>query len=66
MGLQYDNTGFSYFLLASLSLYLLPSYLYVFRSVGAYYRSFKEGGKARTREEGEKVRRERSRDPRGD
>jgi len=37
MGLQYDNSAFYYFLLSSLSLYLLPSYIYILRTL---YRQF--------------------------
>ena len=56
MGLQYDNSAFSYFLLASLSLYLIPSYLYVARTAMSY---FSEGGvdlnKARSEKERDKL-----------
>ncbi|GMI18503.1 hypothetical protein TrLO_g14667 [Triparma laevis f. longispina] len=37
MGLQYDNSAFYYFLLSSLSLYLLPSYIYILRTLYRQY-----------------------------
>mmetsp|Transcript_25142 Transcript_25142/g.47268 ORF Transcript_25142/g.47268 Transcript_25142/m.47268 type:complete len:609 (+) Transcript_25142:262-2088(+) len=57
MGLQYDNSAFYYFLLSSLTLYLLPSYLYIFKTVVTVFFKKEEYNEPRTSKEKEKIER---------
>lgn len=57
MGLQYDDSAFYYFLLSSFTLYLIPSYWYILKSLYGYVRPRSEkdlGAVVRTTEEKKK------------